>query len=223
MATTDRNPWTSVERWSPRTFLIAGLFWLVYAGLNGIEGITDLLTPSALDVTVSGLALLLGAVSLLGLYPRLRSHAPRISMIGVGCIVVSAASTLALLVWLFGTTLLTAGVPAIPEDAPGWTVAAFFSALLPLILGFLLFGVASLRTSALSRRVGLLLIVPAVMWIGLLAGNAIGVDETLLVVTVYIPIAVAALVIGARLRAERAPAERTEPVPESTTDQPPMQ
>lgn len=198
--TTTNTWWDALERWSPTAFLIAGVFWLVYAGLSGIEVVADVITPSALDVAVSGLALLIAAISLLGLYPRLRDHMPRISLVGIVCIAVSAVSTLALLVWLFGTTLLTAGVPAIPEDAPGWTVAAFFLALLPLLMGFLLFGVAALRTAALSRFVGLLLIVPAVMWVGLLAGNAIGIGGNAIGVLVYVPIAVAALAIAARLR-----------------------
>lgn len=206
--------WESLEQWSPTAFLVAGGLWLVYAGLSAIELVTEVVTPSALDVAVSGLALFIPVFGLLGVYPRLRDHAPRLSVAGAVLIVISGVSTLTLLVWLFGTTLLTPGVPAIPADAPGWTVAAFFVSLIPIALGFLLFGVAGLRTGALTKTVALLLMVPFAMWVVLLAGNAV--DGNVIGVIVYVPISLAALSIGYLLRTESTPTEYTEPAPETT-------
>lgn len=59
------------------------------------------------------------------------------------------------------------------ERGSSWTVAAITVNLDILSLGFRLFGVAALRTAALSRPMDLLLIVPAVMWLGLLGYMAV--------------------------------------------------
>ena len=63
-----------------------------------------------------------------------------------------------------------------------------FITLFSLLLGFLLFGVASLRTGAVPLRVASLLLVPSIMWTALFVMHVTSVDGTLIGVIVYPPI-----------------------------------
>ncbi|MEF8813875.1 MAG: hypothetical protein V5A55_08655 [Halovenus sp.] len=84
---------------------------------------------------------------------------------------IATAGNVALLGWLAGATLTRAGYPAVPEDAPGWPVLGLIVVFVTIVLGYLLFGTASLRTDAFSLTVGCLLVVPGLGWVGLIAGN----------------------------------------------------
>ena len=79
-----------------------------------------------------------------------------------------------------------------------------FVTLFSLLMGFLLFSVASLRTGAVPLRVASLLLVPSIMWTALFVMHVTSVDGTLIGVIVYPPIAVAIFTIGYRLRTEKA-------------------
>lgn len=216
MATTSVLPWESLEQWSAPAFLVAGILFLGYATFKGIELFTSMTTPSALDVTVGTLGLLIPVVALLGLYPRLRGRMPRLSLAGVVVILVSAVGSVGILGWLLGTTLLTTGYPAIPEEAPAWTVVALLVTLVTIAMGFLLFSIASLRTDAISRTVSCLLVVPSIMWIGLLVAHAMALSGPSLGIVVYVPISVALLAVGYRLRTGAASTDRAEPTVDLT-------
>jgi hypothetical protein len=76
-------------------------------------------TPfGAFDVAYGTLGLLVTVFSLLGLYPQLSDHTPRLSLAGVVSTADAAVCSIALLGWLGGTALLREGYLAIPEDAP---------------------------------------------------------------------------------------------------------
>lgn len=199
MATTNAL-WESLEQSSPTTFLIGGGLLLGYAVSKGIYVFTDLSPIGAFDVAYGTLGLLVVGLGLLGLYPRLRDHAPRLSLAGVVASAIAAACSIALLIWLASATLLSGGYPAIPEDAPVWTVAALFVVFVTLALGCLLFGAASLRTEVPSTTVGRLLVVPGCVWIGLLVANVIAPSGQYLGLLAYVPISLALLAIGYLLR-----------------------
>jgi hypothetical protein len=96
-----------------------------------------------------------------------------LSLVGAGVAVIGTVGSLALLGWLAGATLTSAGYPAIPEAAPAWTVGALIIVFASLALGFLLFGAASLRSDALPQSVGSLLVIPGLAWLGLIASNLV--------------------------------------------------
>ena len=58
--------WQSLERWSPRAFLVAGALLTVFAALVALEVFGGVNTPQAL---VAIPALVAGIVGLFGLYP----------------------------------------------------------------------------------------------------------------------------------------------------------
>lgn len=216
MPTTGTQSWESLEQWSPTAFLVAGMLLLGYAVLKALSAFAGVTAPSAFDVAYGTLGLLVPAFGLLGLHPRLRDAAPRVSLAGVCATIVSAICSAAILLWVVGATLQMEGYPAIPEDAPTWTVAALLLVFLTLALGFLLFSVASLRTAVLSRTVGVLLLVPTVVWIGLIFGNVVAPSGDYLGVLAYTPISIALLGIGYLLRGEPSPTDRAGPASDTT-------
>lgn len=216
MATSNLRPWESLEQWSATAFLVGGVLLGGVAGFKGLEAFagTTVGRHALVDVGYEGLAMLVPVFGLLGLYPRLRDSAPQLSVAGVLAAVVSAGGIIALEVWLFGTTLEMGRFPAIPADAPVWTALALVVVFLTLALSFLLFGVTSLWTTALSRPVSLLLVIPAVMWFGLL-GNVFVRAIANLDFFVYVVNGVSLLAIGYLLRIEGMPTDREEPAPDT--------
>lgn len=215
MTRLQRVPWDSPEQWNGPTFLLAGVLMLGIAVYKGLGAFTSVTVPGVVDVGYGGLALLSAVFALLGLYPRLRESAPRLSVAGVLAVIVAAGGILAVEVWLIGATLKTGRFPAIPADAPAWTVAALVAVFFTLALGFLLFWVASLRTTALSRPVSLLLVVPAVMWFSLL-GNVFVRAIANLDFYVYLVISVTLLTVGYLLRAGDHATDHVSAVNDST-------
>lgn len=188
-----------------------------YAVTKAIYTFTPVTPIGAFDVSFGGIGILVTTVGLLGLYPRVRDHAPRLSLAGVVVTVVGVVTVLAVLGWLGGTTLVKAGYPAIPEEAPAWTLVAFFTAFFTIAVGFLLLGVASLRSNDLSPTIGYLLVVPGLGWIGLFVANLIPLipPGQYLGLIAYVPISLAMLAIGYLLPNELAPAEPPELTPDS--------
>lgn len=212
MLTTGMTQWKPIEQWSPTAFLIAGVLLLGYATLQGINTFLSVTLPSAALVLYGGIALLAPVFALLGLYSRLRDHAPRLALAGVTTAILSGLLTSVALLWLVVKTLQMGGLPEIPADAPAWTAVATLLGFLLLAVSFLLFGVASLRTPVLSRTVALLLLVPTAAWVGLVVGNAIlNPEGHYMAVVAYTPISLSILVVGYRLRTEVVPTDRTEP------------
>lgn len=216
MAIVNNSGWESVEQQSQMAFLVAGVLLLGYAILQGLNTFGGVDFPSAVLVVYGGIALLVPVVALLGLYPRLRNHTPRLALAGVVTTVLSGLLTLALLLQVAILTFQMGRLPEIPADAPAWTGAALLLGFLLLAVSFLLFGIASLRTSTVSRTVALLLLVPAAGWFGLLLGNVILSPGRYLAVVAYTPISIAVLAIGYLLRIEGGSTDRTEPAPDTT-------
>ena len=201
-------PWNWLESRTPTVFLVAGAVFVGYAGLKVTRLVTEIAVPDVVGVTVGHLGLLVVALGLLGLYPQVRSAAPRSARAGVVASVLSGVCSVVLLVAVLHLTLSMGGYPAIPEDtaqgflSPFVGVVLLFVSLLAILLGFFLFGVASLRTDAVSEPIGYLLLVPSIMWTMLFLMHATGVNGTLIGVIVYSPIGVSLLTIGYRLRSE---------------------
>lgn len=210
MGLSDMVPWDRLESRTPTIFFVAGVWFAGYAGLKTTRLMTDVVVPDVVSVTAGHLGLLAVAVGLLGLYPRVRSAAPRLARAGAVTSVLSGVCSVVLLVAVIQLTLSMGSSPAIPEDtaqgilSPAVGVVLLLVSLLTVLLGFFLFGVASVRTDGMSAPVGYLLLVPSVMWTTLFVMHATGVNGTLIGVIVYPPIAASVLTVGYRLRTESA-------------------
>ncbi len=209
--------WEGLEKRNAEVFLVAGVLLLSYAVLEGLSAFAGVRPHSAVKTGYGGIVLLVPVFGLLGLYPRLRDHTPRLSRAGVGTTILSGLLILILLVWLLGMTLRMQSLPAIPADAPAWTAAALLVGFLLLAVSFLMFGLASLRTTVVSRRIALLLLVPAAGWFGLMGANVVLPSGDYLGFLAYTPISVAVLAVGYLLQDQDARPGHEEPAPEGRT------
>lgn len=207
-------PWDGLEKWNSQVFLLAGVLLAGVALYKGVGDVTSWSVTMEVDLVVGGLALMAPVIGLLGLYPGLREAAPRLAVVGILSALISTVVVLTILGWFVTTTLQLGRFP-VWDEAPIWAAAALAVVFLTLALGFLLFGLAGLRTSVLSRRVSLLLIVPAVMWIGLLANVGLRVIPNF-DFYVYVVNFVTVLAIGYLVRNGRELTDRSEPTPETT-------
>lgn len=215
-------PLKRLESRTPHIFLVAGALFVWYTGLKMTRLVTEIPVPDIVSVISGHLGLLALALAFLGFYPQVRSRTPWLARVGVVSSMLSGVCSVILLVAVLHLTLSMGGYPAIPEDtAQGFLspviggILLLFS-LLTILLGSLLFGVASLRSNAVSDQIGYLLLVPSLMWFLLFVMHAVGVNGTLIGVIVYPPIAAAVLTCGVRLRTENA---STGPL-KSLTDSP---
>ena len=201
MGSTNTAPPNWLESRTPTFFLVAGVWFVGYAGIKVTRLVTDIAVPDVVSVSVGTLGLLVLAFGLLGFYPRVRSGAPRPARAGVALTVLSGVCSTAILVVLIDLMLAVEGLPAIPEETgqgvfpPSLGAALLFVTLFSLLMGFLLFGVASLRTGAVPLRVASLLLAPSITWTTLLVMHVTSVDGTLIGVLVYPPIAGAVFTI----------------------------
>lgn len=219
MGVSDTVPWKWFESRTPSIFLVAGALFVGYTGIKVARLVTDITVPDVVSVAVGTFGLLVLALGLLGFYPRVRSTAPLLTRAGVVTSVLSGVCSIVLLVALIDLMLAVKGLPAIPEQTgqgifpPFMGGALLIVTLFSLLLGFLLFGVASLRTDAVPSLVASILLVPSIMWTTLFVLHVTSVNGTLIGVIVYPPIAASVLTVGYLLRAEKASSRHvTSPV-----------
>lgn len=202
---------STLERRNGQVFLLAAVLMAGVATYKGVMVYTPYHVPSVVDIAYGGVSLLAPVLAMLGLHPRLREVAPRLSTAGATAALVAAAAVVTILTWFVATTLQLGRFPVIPEEVPVWAALALFLVFITLALGFLLFGVVGLRSTVLAPRVGLLLVVPAVMWLGLIVTTLVpGIDGMAVSFYVYVVNAVTFLAIGRRIRTGSLAPDRGE-------------
>ncbi|PSQ19917.1 hypothetical protein BRD00_00305 [Halobacteriales archaeon QS_8_69_26] len=175
--------WTTLEQWSPLTFLVAaGLFTLpvLAFGFEAVAGIAIDVSPAVVFLFV-----LVIFVGLLGLYPRLAAHDATLAKGGAALL----AATAAIIVLALAASVLSVG-PTFGKS----TIAAIVMAVLAGSgLTVTTFGTASLRSRAHPRPVGGFLLVtgagmavvmvgmlvfgdPAPAWVGAVANGLIAIS-----------------------------------------------
>jgi hypothetical protein len=173
MSSTRTEQLERFDAWGGIVMLVAGVALAGVAVYKTVFAFTSVEVSTIVDIGYGGLALVLTGVALLGLYPRVRDVSPKTAAIATVSSGLSVSFVIAVWGWLFGTTLQLGRVPVIPEEAPVWTVLALLGNFITLSAGFILFAVASRRTAAIPRSASRLLILPAFMWLGLIANIAI--------------------------------------------------
>lgn len=173
--------WQSLEKWGPTAFIVGGLAWGVLIALAATNMVTAVTVPSGLIPVFLIGGLLAAYIGLLGFYPQVSDTAPRLSLTGV----VATAVAIAILAFAVAYTVATSSF----TQGPPFPV--FPLLVLSTFIGFLLLGTASLRTSTPTRRIGILLIVPAVAWLGdilfVVITSALEVDAVVGIPLVVIP------------------------------------
>ena len=209
----------SLEQSSQSLFLLGGLMFVVAAALTVVAMITgDVQSNMVLGEAFIALGWIGPLLGLLGLYPVLRDRNPWLVRAGlvfaviglIAFIYLTAASVFA---FLQGMEITDIPIP-IAVLLPGIIAGS--------LLAFVCFSVATLRSDAHSRTLGILMLVPSGIFvtnfvvIPVIRGPGPNPPEIGLVITGLL--AVAMLAIGYVLRTEQTSTERSEAVVEPTAD-----
>lgn len=201
MRGTDNTVLRVLESWSSTAFLLAGVLLFGFVIISGVSAFTDVIEQGPVAGAVvlgTGLfGLIAAVVGLLGLYPRLRQTAPRLSRGGLGALLLGLTG----IVFFIGT-LAVVGPPEQPGDVPAFIPPIFISSGVSIMLGYLLTAAASIRTRTPSRRIGILLVVPGVMLLWHYVALAAFGSQTIFEMFDYTVISTALLTVGYLLRTE---------------------
>lgn len=208
-----------LETWDARAFFGGGVMFVVAAALNvfalvtGAERVSLMVGEAFIAAGWFG-----GLVGLLGVYPVLADRSRWLTRAGAVFAVIGAVTTVVLAVGSLVAFVQSGGV----GDLPVPFVFLFPGLVLGSLLAFVSFGVASLRSDVHSRTVGVLLLVPALVFftnffvLPVVGGTGPAPPETIFGVTSAL--ALAMLAIGYVLRTGDVSAGGVEPTTEPTTE-----
>lgn len=208
MTSVNDRRWESLANWSTTAFLVGGLLMVVdaaFVAANIVTGAEDFLLLGQAFVGAAWTAALVG---LLGLYPGLADRSPLPARAGA---VFAVIGVITFAVMAVAVLVYYAGIPAGEYDA----ISVFFipGVLVGSVLGFVAFGVASLRTDAYSRTLGVLLLVPAVLVAGNILRFIVGLEAVSITLGIVIGDALAMLAIGYVLQSSPERIGRPDPAP----------
>lgn len=143
---------SSLDGKSQTLFLVGGASLVAYATLLGVELFLNISYPFVREVILGPAGYFMGFLALLGLYPALADRNQNLARVGAVFAALGAVGWFASGVKRFLEQ--TGGVP------PDWL--GVFGLLIPLgfVLGYLVFGAASIRSDVVPRTVGLVLLLP---------------------------------------------------------------
>lgn len=202
-------PWNVLEQWSSTLFLVAGGLMVVHTGVHVLIAFTNTTYPLHHELPFGVGGHVLAFVALLGLYPQLVSRRPRLARVCAGLAVLGTVGW-----FVIGARTLA---EALDVGLPAWLGVFAILTIVAVILGYLAFGVAGLRTGIVTRTTGLVLITPVLvmvynMAVALTTG---GTQEGQIIVAGGF--ALAHLAIGAALRSEAFPTGSAEPAASTAT------
>lgn len=197
--------WESLEARSPTLFLVAGALLVVYAAVFGTITFAD----PVVEQNVFKIGYVFGFLGLLGLYPTVVGRNPRLARVGA---VAAALGLVAISAFTTNDLAVLAGL--VSGGDPGWYVFFIPLALIGFLVGYLAFGVASLRSDVFPPVIGLVLLVPGLIVIVMLALILAGYADDQSAFVISAGEALAHLAIGATLRTKSSVADRDE----SSTD-----
>ena len=205
MSSGSTSHWKRLEARSGTLFLISGVIVTVYATAHGIEAATSMvLEPNPFEF-----GYVIGFLGLLGLYPSLAEERPWLARSGAGAAVLGivglSAFTMLHLAELGG--LVEAGGPA-------WFIVFVPLPLIGFVIGYLSIGFAVLRGRDRSRTLGVLLLVPGLIVVGMIISMLTGYSNQQTAFVVSAGEAMAHLAIGATLRTRSSASTRAGSSPE---------
>lgn len=193
----------SLEQRISTLVLVAGGLMVVHTGVHVLIAYTNTNYPLHHEMPFGFLGHLVALVALLGLYPRLVTRSPKLTRVGAGVVVLAMVGLSAV-----GTMTLAEGLGVTP---PAFLRPVGLLFILGVILGYLAFGVAGLRTDVVTRTTALAILTPVIvmvynMAVALTTG---GTREGQIIVAGGF--ALTHLAIGAALRSEEFPTGDAEP------------
>lgn len=195
---------------SPGLFLIAGGLLVIFAAETGARVFADA-GISAIHSFVGPAGFAFGLGGLLGLHPSLANRTPKAAHIAAMVTAIPAVG------W---TVISVFGIGSSAGILPGMSVV--FPAVFPIvvllttILGYVVFGVVSLRTETHSRMTSIVLLLPAIPFLALFVGLAVLGPVAWAEFVIDSGHAVAHLAVGLVLRNTGVPSAREEPATDAS-------
>lgn len=209
----DRPVLGSLERWSPTLFLIAGGLLVIHAAHHGLEAFTAFTWPMEHDFPFGVAGFIFGYLGLLGLYPKFADPSPYLSRAGAVFAMTGVSGWSAMGMIEFAEV--------VSGSHPAWLEPFAILILVGIVLGYLCFGVASLRTDVLSWTTSVVLLTPILAMILniviaiLLGGEGTGLGG-FVVSSMFALVHVA---IGGMLRTETRSIDRNDRAPQTPVGQ----
>lgn len=167
-----------VKEYSSTLFFGAGVLMLAALSISQLRDLSVLSSPQWVHNLLGPLGVAFTAYGLLVFYPWVADAAPRLARASAGLSLIASGAISVAILGASGAAVLTETTITSPPD---WVPVFYFLTIVCLSLGFLLYGIASVRTRVPSRSVGLAMLVPAVMLAALFIG------ETMFGLTAYLP------------------------------------
>ena len=168
MASINTIGWGAVEEYCSTLFLVAGVLMLVAISIGVLRNTTGFSSPSWVHNFLGPLGVVCTAYGLLAFYPWVAEASPRLARAGLVLATVAAAAISVAFLVATGAAVLTDATVTNPPDL---VPPLYFTTIAALALGFLVYGVASLRTRVPSRAIGLTMLAPAVLLSALFVGE----------------------------------------------------
>lgn len=157
MSDVGRSRWESLEEWSPTLFFVAGGLVAITTALWAVEVFINTDTQVTRGVFApAGMAV--AFVGMLGLYPSLVDRTPWLARAG------ALFAGLGIVAMVANVVAAGGQLVGIFDARPAWVDPFQLPFLIGIVLGFITFGVAIVRTDVYSRTVGLLLMVPGILF-----------------------------------------------------------
>lgn len=210
--------WTLLRRWTGAVYLLAGGLLLVATAINGVDLFTPVATQEGAVLVIEGLTgfggVVFSFIGLLGLYPQLVDAEPRLARAGLVLALGPATFFFSLLVVCSMLAPLL-GFPSLKTLVPPLRFVTEMTLLLYAV-ATMVFGIASLRTTELSRTIGVGLLLVALSWLGFLSALVIYQYDIPIWVTFVqsTTLAVSLIAIGNCLPSETNPAASGELSPD---------
>jgi hypothetical protein len=194
-------------------FLIAGVMFIIFAAMWGVEAFTSRSAPKNIFGPAGFVFAFLG---MLGFYPALADRSRRLARLGAVVAIVGAVGAAANSASYIGWWVLPTVIP--DPNTVALVGAMVGGMLLGQFLGYSSFGVASLRAGVHSRTVGLLLVAVPTVLVVMIATVAIGYDSAGSATVLGSVQALIHLAIGFTLRTESMSTDHREPSAETTVE-----
>ena len=201
--------WESLERWSPRLFLVGGALFLLDVANDSMIYFAEMSNPETLSVVLLMSGFLAAVIGLVGLCPQLVDQTPRLAKASLGSVVLGVVGMLILAILAVVSIVLP-------------SVNLFESAIVPLVAlptglllvaAFLLSGSAILRTDGFPRSVGVLLLAEVVLMVFVIAGPTEALGRGVFLVGAKLLHFIILVSIGYLLRSRSAPKRHEGPSP----------
>lgn len=192
MRTSVGPSWPRLAQWSSTGFVLTGVGFFAALALLVVDTVTAMtVSETAISVVTVPSLLVLTLVALPGFYPYVADASPRLALAGVVAAVVSAATTVFMVVGSVALALL--GVSGFTEEGP--LSVGFLVVMFAMLASILLYALASLYSGEPSRFVGVLLLVIVTEPATTLFNDALGLD--LGIALLYLTLGIAGVSIAA--------------------------